>query len=85
VPGEWINCNSDGVRGSGKRVLRCFPTIPDWRGNQKFYVLDDVIDRDTFQQVINEAGNLVGIGRFRPQNGGHYGRFFAEIVGWEDR
>src|SRR3990167_2333391 len=33
VQGGWILANADGVRGSGKRVPRCFPDVPKgWRG-----------------------------------------------------
>ncbi|MCP5099886.1 MAG: hypothetical protein GY943_30400 [Chloroflexi bacterium] len=84
VEGEWINCNSDGVRGSGKRVKRCFPLIPSWEGKQDFYILDETIDETTFERVLKEAGALIGIGRFRPQNGGFYGRFSIEGTKWRD-
>lgn len=83
VSGEWINANADGVRGSGKRVKRCFPTITEWEGTIPLYVLDDTIDNSTFELVLKEAGNFIGIGRFRPQNGGFYGRFSVEKVKWE--
>lgn len=82
--GEWINANADGVRGSGKRVKRCFPLIPAWAGTQDFYILDDTIDRDTFAKVLKEAGALIGIGRFRPQNGGFYGRFSVGKTSWRE-
>lgn len=84
LPGEWINANSDGVRGSGKRVKRCFPTIQSWEGTIPFYVLDEQIDRKTFERVLRETGQFVGIGRFRPQNGGFYGRFSVENLAWEE-
>ena len=57
VDEEWISANSDGVRGSGKRVPRCFPTIPQWRGEVSFHVLDDTITKDVFETVLKEAGN----------------------------
>lgn len=81
VPGEWINANSDGIRGSGKRVKRCFPVIREWEGDLACHVLDDVITEDIFRQHAEECGKFVGIGRFRPENGGLYGRF--EVVGMQ--
>lgn len=30
------------------------------------------------QRYLEEAGRLIGIGRFRPSNGGYYGRFNVE-------
>ncbi len=83
VPGEWINANSDGVRGSGKRVQRCFPTIQSWGATVTFYVLDDTITADVFADTLREFGQFIGIGRFRPENGGFYGRFEAMRIAWE--
>lgn len=85
VVAEWINANADGVRGSGKRVRRCFPVVPKWRGVLPFHVLDDTITEPVFERVLSEAGQFVGIGRFRPENGGFYGRFAVESVSWEKR
>lgn len=82
--GEWINANSDGVRGSGKRVKRCFPTITSWSGKIPFYILDEVIDTKIFERVLTEAGSFIGIGRFRPENGGFYGRFSVVGTEWQE-
>jgi hypothetical protein len=46
-----VYCNADGVRGSGKRVMRYFPTIHDWSGDVQFHVIDDVIKPDVFEKV----------------------------------
>ena len=47
-----------------------------------FIILDDIITEDVFTQVLRSAGMLVGIGRFRPENRGFYGRFAVERVEW---
>lgn len=78
VPGITINANSDGVRGSGKRVKRTFPQVPQWKGETEFVILDDVVTPELFERYIAEAGRFVGVGRFRPENGGMNGRF--EVV-----
>lgn len=83
VHGEWINANADGVRGSGRRVKRCFPVIPKWEGEQIFHILDETITEPIFERVLREGGQFVGIGRFRPQNGGFYGRFNIERISWQ--
>jgi hypothetical protein len=83
VKGEWVYCNADGVRGSGKRVWRCFPVIPaGWRAAVQFQILDDTITPDVFQQHLEEAGALVGVGRFRPERGGFHGRFTVDEIDW---
>lgn len=82
VDGEWYFVPSDGRRGGGKRVLKCFPVIPEWSGDVKFYVLDDTITPPVFEHHLKEMGQFIGIGRFRPRNNGFYGRFAVEKVKW---
>ena len=73
--GEWINANSDGRRGSGKRVPRCFPLWQDWSCVLEFDVLDSRVTKEIFLSHLAAAGVYTGIGRFRPENGGSHGCF----------
>lgn len=82
VEGEWLFLPSDGVRGSGKRVDKCYPLIRQWEGNVKFLIFDDTVTEKVFEHILSEAGKFVGIGRFRPRNAGFYGRFAVEDIGW---
>lgn len=82
VDGEWLFVPSDGIRGSGKRVDKCFPVIHDWGGKVEFLILDETVTQDVFHQVLVEAGKFIGIGRFRPRNNGFYGRFTVENISW---
>jgi hypothetical protein len=82
VPGEWYFVPSDGKRGSGGRVKKCFPVVAQWAGEVVFHVLDDTITEDVFRHHICEAGKFIGIGRFRPRNNGFYGRFEVVSVKW---
>lgn len=77
-----IWANSDGVRGSGKRVRRRFPIVKEWDGQVNFAILDDVIPQDVFERAVTEAGRLIGIGRFRPEKGGFLGRFKVNGFKW---
>lgn len=79
-----INANADGVRGSGKRVRRFFPQVPSWSGNLEVYVIDETITPAVFEKHAKEAGMLVGVGQYRPENGGTNGRFVCEAFKWED-
>lgn len=81
VQSVTINAHSDGVRGSGKRVKRTFPQIPKWSAKARFIILDDAIDKGTFEKVMKESGQFVGVGRFRPENGGLNGRY--KVTGFE--
>lgn len=82
VPETWLHLNADGVSGSGKRVLRCMPVIHEWQGEVTFHVLDEKITETVFTEVLEESGKFIGIGTFRPQNGGFFGRFSVEKVKW---
>src|SRR5688572_13303612 len=82
VEGEWLHVPSDGRRGGPKRVAKCFPVIRRWSGPVTFHVLDDVITQDVFEQHLRDAGNFIGIGRFRPRNNGYYGRFKVNKLAW---
>lgn len=82
VPKDRLFVPSDGRPGGGKRVFRNFPRIDKWSGTVTFYILDDMINESVFTQVLRSAGMLVGIGRFRPENRGFYGRFSVKKVEW---
>jgi len=54
-----------------------------WGGEVEFCILDDIIDKDVFQTHLEDAGQFIGIGRFRPRNNGFYGRFAVEGIKWK--
>lgn len=82
VAQDRIYANSDGIRGSGKRVWRMFPRIDKWTADVPFHVIADEITEDVFEEHLRQAGAFVGIGRFRPQSGGYYGRFEIKKIRW---
>ena len=82
VAPQWVSCDPRGQKG-GMGVLRAFPHYPKWEGEVRFLILDDTITKDVFERVVREAGNFVGIGQFRPQNGGYFGRFEVKSIKWE--
>jgi hypothetical protein len=84
VKGEWFYVPSDGVRGSGKRVDKCFPVFASWSGKVDFLVMDETVTKDVFLHHLQQAGNFIGVGRFRPRKNGYYGRFKVEKLEWKD-
>jgi hypothetical protein len=79
VKGEELFVPPSGRRGDGKRVTKIFPFIPlGWTGEVVVYVVDETITGPILRQHMEEAGNLIGVGRFRPRNNGFYGRFKVE-------
>jgi hypothetical protein len=84
---ETFFCDSQGKKGAGggSQVPRKFPVIHDWSTKGTFYILDEMITRDVFERYLVESGKFIGIGRFRPRNGGFYGRFHVgDDLVWED-
>ena len=83
---EYEECfvPSDGVRGSGKRVIKWFPFIPAWKGEITFFIFDEVITKEAFLRHLQGSGQFVGIGRWRPRNNGNYGRFAIKNFTWEE-
>lgn len=85
VEGERLYLNADGKRGGSTRVWRTMPKIHEgWNARASFYVLDEVINADIFQRFLVDAGKFNGLGRFRPQMGGFYGRFVVKDFAWSE-
>lgn len=82
VQGLWLFVPSDGKRGGGKRVDKCFPVIPAWEALATFYILDETITESVFRTHLEEAGKFIGVGFFRPRNNGFYGRFEVVEIEW---
>lgn len=82
VPGHWFFVPSDGRRGGGKRVMKCFPVIMSWGGVVEFILIDPMIPKEIFETHVRESGKYVGVGRFRPANGGDNGRFEVKSFEW---
>lgn len=89
VTGQWLFVPSDGVRGSGKRVDKCFPVIPEWSGTVTYHVMDETLmtkintpdgDMTAFEWHLRQSGAFIGLGVFRPRNNGFYGRFVVEKI-----
>ena len=83
VAGQDLFLSAKGIRGAkgGARVWRTYPVIPPgWRATVRIDLIDDVLiaNPDIVQRYLEEAGRLIGVGRFRPSNGGYYGRFTVE-------
>jgi hypothetical protein len=82
VQGEWLHVPSDGRPGGGTRVEKCFPLIPSWQGDVEFLIFDELIDQVVFETHLRDAGQFIGVGRFRPRNNGYYGRFVVDSIKW---
>jgi hypothetical protein len=85
VDHEWLHVPSDGMKGGGKRVMKCFPRIEEgWETSLSLMVVDDVITPQVFEDVLRKSGLICGIGRFRPANGGFYGRYIVGDIDFSE-
>jgi hypothetical protein len=75
---EWRDVPASpgkGKRGMGQRVLKCFPRLLQWSGIVSLLIVEDSITETVFRDHLETVGKFIGWGRFRPINGGYYGRF----------
>ena len=80
---EVIYAHANATRSPGARVFRRFPITPkDWKSVLVVDVIDDEIPSAVIERCVEEAGNLLGVGRFRPANGGYLGRWKVVRVKW---
>lgn len=69
------------VKIQNQRVLRVRPIFPSWSLKFKLMIMDGV-DPARVRDIVDYAGLFVGLGDFRPERGGPYGRFVVEE--WRD-
>lgn len=64
------------------RVMRHRPRWDQWRAEFTLEIDEDVLGADVIHQLLEEGGRRIGIGDYRPEKGGPFGRF--EILRWEE-
>lgn len=81
VGSERLFVPADGKKGGGTRVYRRFPLIQEWEGHLTFFVTSPEITEPVFKRMLEASGLMIGVGRFRVERGGYYGRY--EIIKME--
>lgn len=56
-------------------VIRARPRLDAWAATVTFELDDDRVDPDLAEWAFRSGGSNVGIGNYRPEKGGVYGRF----------
>lgn len=84
LQGDTRHVPSDGRPGGTKRVIKIFPIVHEWEGEITVFIGDPIITPDIFEDVVRNAGNLIGIGTWRPRNRGMNGRFELVDMKWID-
>lgn len=80
--GEWLFLDANGKGGAAgsSRVKRRMPRLIQWSADAEVHLIDEVITHDVLERALVDAGRFVGLGRFRPQSGGFYGRFIVDTI-----
>jgi hypothetical protein len=78
---DWENfAYTTAVNITRNKIMRTRPRFSSWKA--KFTVSTDasVCTAEQLKRWIDAAGHLVGIGDWRPEKCGHYGRYTAEVT-----
>ena len=59
------------------RVMRHRPRFNQWGARFELEVDDDLLSEEMAHQLLSEAGQSIGIGDFRPEKRGPFGRFIV--------
>jgi hypothetical protein len=82
LKGEWhTDSRAVVIKATGGRILRHRPMFDEWGIDFQMEIDASLISEKLIQNVLEDAGKLVGIGDFRPARKGPYGRFSVES--WE--
>ena len=83
ITGEWhVDSRPVVIPATKGRILRHRPMFDHWSITLDLQVDTDLIDAATVRKILDDAGNYVGIGDFRPVKRGPYGRF--RVDSWHE-
>lgn len=64
------------------RIMRHRPRCDVWTARFSLVINEDVLGAETIRQFLDEGGQRIGIGDFRPEKGGPFGVFQVNL--WEE-
>jgi hypothetical protein len=79
----WKNENyrfQKAARVGAAKVQRTRPIFKQWQFEVAGTLDTEILDFGDLETVIKIAGQLIGLGDWRPEKGGSYGRFHAEVA-----
>lgn len=69
------------IPATGGAIMAHRPRLDVWKTTFAINVDDEIFDPDFVREIIDAAGSKVGLGDFRPQRKGPFGRFV--VTKWE--
>lgn len=72
------------IRSAVNRVIKARiivkrPKWMQWECEFTLEIYNDTLTLETIKSIIEQSGNFVGVGSYRPEHSGEYGRFAAEL------
>lgn len=71
------------IPATGGRILRHRPLFNDWRLTFNLQLDETIISEKLMRDIVDAAGQRIGLGAFRPACKGIYGRF--KVVEWKSK
>jgi hypothetical protein len=68
------------ARVGAAKVPRCRPIFHEWSFEVTGLLDTEILDFADFKAVVTVAGQIIGLGDWRPEKGGSYGKFTAEVT-----
>jgi len=65
--------------GAGSTDIRYRPEFEHWKVEVKIQIDSDLLNEQDVVNLVNRAGFSVGVGEWRPEKGGEYGRFEFDV------
>lgn len=69
------------IPATGGRILRHRPMFDDWELSFSVELDTDTIPEKLFRLIVNDAGHKIGLGDFRPDTKGPFGKF--DVTKWD--
>jgi hypothetical protein len=68
------------VRNQMARVMRCRPRFDGWSCEFTLAYDEEIVNEESIRRAVIASGKRSGLGDWRPEKGGRYGKFAAEVV-----
>lgn len=76
--GDFVDVRSVVVQRN--RLMRCRPVFNEWAADFEVVFDESVIDGEDVVRLLETGGTMIGLGDYRPANGGDFGRFGVEVL-----
>lgn len=76
-----VDSRSVVIPSTGGRIMEHRPRLDDWQLSFTLEIDEEMFSEKTVRVLVGDAGKKVGLGDFRPQRRGPFGRF--SVTGWE--